>query len=72
SGDNRVLGASLVSNPTVFALELRDSDMLVRTIDLGAFSHALPRLARDAGVSLLEVRPTDESLESVFSYLVTR
>lgn len=72
SGDDRVLGASLVSNPTVFALELRDSDMLVRTADLGAFSYALPRLARDAGVSLLEVRPTDESLESVFSYLVTR
>ncbi len=72
STDNRILGASLVGNPTVFGLELRDSDMLIRTTELGTFSHALPRLARDAGVSLLEVRPTDESLESVFSYLVTQ
>ena len=31
----------------------------------------LPRLARDHGVSLHEVTPTDESLESVFSYLVS-
>jgi len=29
-------------------------------------------IARDAGVSLLELRPTDESLEGVFSYLVNR
>ena len=32
----------------------------------------LPRLARDADIRLLEIRPTDESLESVFSYLVDR
>ena len=32
----------------------------------------LPRLARDAGVTLYELQPTDESLESVFSYLVKR
>ena len=30
----------------------------------------LPRLAREHGVRLLEVTPTDESLESVFAYLV--
>ena len=30
------------------------------------------RVARDAGVSLFEVAPTDDSLESVFEYLVTR
>ena len=33
---------------------------------------AWPRLARDADIRLLEIRPTDESLESVFSYLVDR
>jgi ABC-2 type transport system ATP-binding protein len=32
----------------------------------------LPRLARDRGIRLYEVTPADESLESVFSYLVAR
>ena len=42
------------------------------TVDLEAFGRLLPRLARDSGVSLFEARPTDESLESVFAYLVQR
>ena len=29
-------------------------------------------VARDGGVSIYEMSPTDESLESVFSYLVQR
>jgi ABC-2 type transport system ATP-binding protein len=44
----------------------------VSVSDLGAFARRLPRLSRDAGVRLLELAPTDESLESVFSYLVGR
>jgi len=44
--------------------------VVVRTADRGAMTRELPRLARDIGVRLLEIRPTDESLESVFSYLV--
>jgi ABC-2 type transport system ATP-binding protein len=42
----------------------------VEASDFGRFSAALPRVARDLGVRLFEVSPTDESLESVFSYLV--
>jgi ABC-2 type transport system ATP-binding protein len=38
--------------------------------DFGRFALVLPRLALDHGVRLFEVSPTDESLESVFSYLV--
>jgi ABC-2 type transport system ATP-binding protein len=34
--------------------------------------HALPRLARSTKIPLFEVTPADESLESVFSYLVSR
>jgi ABC-2 type transport system ATP-binding protein len=44
----------------------------VQASDYSAFIHALPRLASRHGIRLLEVRPDDESLESVFSYLVTR
>jgi hypothetical protein len=29
-------------------------------------------VARDAGVSLFEVAPSDDSLESVFAYLTSR
>jgi ABC-2 type transport system ATP-binding protein len=44
----------------------------VSVSDLGSFAVQLPRLARDCGVRLLELTPTDESLESVFAYLVGR
>jgi ABC-2 type transport system ATP-binding protein len=41
-------------------------------VDFERFSKLVPGLARDLGIRLLEVSPTDESLESVFSYLVGR
>jgi ABC-2 type transport system ATP-binding protein len=44
----------------------------VSVADLGGFAMRLPRVSRDAGVRLLELTPTDESLESVFAYLVGR
>ena len=43
----------------------------VEASDFGRFSEVLPRLAREHDVRLLEVTPTDESLESVFAYLVS-
>jgi ABC-2 type transport system ATP-binding protein len=58
--------------PAVFGAELVEGRVSVRTADFGAFTRALPRVARDSQVSLFEVTPTDESLESVFSYLVRR
>jgi hypothetical protein len=33
---------------------------------------AAPRVAHTEAITLLELLPTDESLESVFSYLVKR
>ena len=44
----------------------------VQATDFSAFIHALPRVASQRGIRLLEVHPADESLESVFSYLVAR
>jgi ABC-2 type transport system ATP-binding protein len=32
----------------------------------------VPRIARQESITLFEIRPTDDSLESVFSYLVRR
>ena len=40
--------------------------------EFSGFTRIVARVARDAGVRLFEVAPTDDSLESVFEYLVTR
>jgi ABC-2 type transport system ATP-binding protein len=72
SADDRRLAAALLADPTIFGVELTAAGLVVRTTDRGAMTRGLPRLARDARIRLLEIRPTDESLESVFSYLVDR
>ncbi|MFL5682894.1 MAG: ABC transporter ATP-binding protein [Chloroflexota bacterium] len=72
SSDDRRLAAALMADQAVFGAELVAGHVAVQTADYGAFTRTLPRVARDAAVSLFEVRPTDDSLESVFSYLVRR
>jgi ABC-2 type transport system ATP-binding protein len=72
SSDDRRLAAVLLADHTVFGVELTTSGLVVRTTDRGAMTRGLSRVARDARIRLLEIRPTDESLESVFSYLVDR
>ena len=44
----------------------------VQASDVSQFVRALPQLAAEHGIRLYEVSPADESLESVFSYLVSR
>ena len=70
SSDNRALAAVLVGQPAIAGVALDDGLLTVRSTDFGAFSRSVSGLARRAGVSLHELLPTDESLESVFSYLV--
>ena len=72
SSDDRRLAAALVGNEAVFGVELLDGTLTVRSSDFAAFTRLLPRIARDRDVTLFELRPTDESLESVFAYLVRR
>jgi hypothetical protein len=40
--------------------------------NVGAVQRALPRLSTELSVRLLRVEPLDDSLESVFEYLVER
>jgi ABC-2 type transport system ATP-binding protein len=70
SSDDRLLGGTLIGRPAVTAVELTRNGLQVRTSDYGAFCRDIAVLARDHGVRLREVQPTDESLESVFAYLV--
>jgi ABC-2 type transport system ATP-binding protein len=72
SSDDRRLAATLISDPAIFAVELSDQGLAVQTAHLSAFRRLIAERSRSAGVSLLEVAPADESLESVFDYLVRR
>ena len=72
SSDDRALAAALLADTSVFGVELAEPGVVVRTKDRGAMTRNLARIARDADIRLLEVKPTDQSLESVFSYLVQR
>jgi ABC-2 type transport system ATP-binding protein len=72
TSDDRRLAAALVADASVVGVELGNGQLTVRTSQLGAFARAAPVIARDRSVSILELKPTDESLEGVFSYLVNR
>jgi ABC-2 type transport system ATP-binding protein len=72
SSDDRALGAALLGHPTVFAVDLLDGRLAAQTSDFGAFTRLVAPVARAAGIRLFELTPTDDSLESVFSYLVGR
>ena len=72
SSDNRQLAASFLAEPAVFGAELEDGLLMVRVAEFSGFTRIVARVARTSGVSLFEVAPTDDSLESVFAYLVSR
>jgi ABC-2 type transport system ATP-binding protein len=72
SSADRTLARALLELPVVTAVELDGDRLDVRTSSLAEFIVAVPRAAKEHGIRLLELTPTDESLESVFSYLVNR
>jgi ABC-2 type transport system ATP-binding protein len=68
--DDRALAKALIESPAVQGVELTRDGLEVHASDHGTFTRQLARISRDAGVGLREVIPADESLESVFAYLV--
>jgi ABC-2 type transport system ATP-binding protein len=72
SSDDRLLATALMTDPAVFAVELGPNVLSVRTAHLSAFRRLIAGASRAAGVRLFEVVSADESLESVFDYLVRR
>lgn len=72
SSDDRALAAALIADPSTAGIEVdtQEGMLRVQAVDFGRFTALLPRVARDHGIRLLAVSPSDESLESVFSYLV--
>jgi ABC-2 type transport system ATP-binding protein len=71
SSDDRKLAVALMEQESVAGVELDDKlGLTVRAGDYGTFTRALPKIATSSGVRVRRVLPADESLESVFSYLV--
>lgn len=72
SSDDRALAAALIADGCTSGISF-DADeraLRIQAVDFTRFTELLPRVARQHGIRLQEVSPSDESLESVFSYLV--
>ncbi|MEU5210982.1 ABC transporter ATP-binding protein [Streptomyces sp. NPDC020742] len=72
SDNDRALAGALIADPSTSGIEvdLAEDALRIQAVDFARFTELLPRVARDHGIRLLTVSPSDESLESVFSYLV--
>jgi len=69
----RELAAGLVRLDTVDSVDVgSDGEVVLLSRNVGAVQQALPALAADLGIRLRRVEPLDDSLESVFEYLVER
>jgi ABC-2 type transport system ATP-binding protein len=70
SSDDRRLAVALVAEPSVTGVSLDSAGLQVSAGDYGSFTRVLPRVALRERIRVRQVLPSDESLESVFSYLV--
>jgi len=68
--DPRRLDAALVAKPWTTAVSIDGSTLHVDTTDPFELGALVPAVAQAEGVRLIKVQPEDESLESVFRYLV--
>ncbi|WP_213452831.1 ABC transporter ATP-binding protein [Rhizomonospora bruguierae] len=70
SSDDRRLAVALIGQPSVAGVEIDKTGLTVRAGDYGSFTRAFAKIALAEGVRVQKLLPSDESLESVFSYLV--
>ena len=70
TSDDRRIGSALIGSPAVTGVEMTGRGLQVKASDYGAFSRQISGLTREQGVQLRALLPEDESLESVFAYLV--
>lgn len=68
----RRVAASLVESGVVSSVAVAGSTLHVETADLPELGRTVPRITRDLGLRLSAFEPEDESLESVFRYLIRR
>ena len=71
--DARGLAALLVGMSEIDSVNIDDDgSLIILSRNVQALQNAIPTLAQRAGIRLVRVEPLDESLESVFSYVVER
>ena len=71
ASEPRRLASLLIEAPLVKSVHIDQHDrVVVGTGDVRNFYRLVPQMAQRSGVRLLEIQPTDDSLTSVFSYLV--
>lgn len=71
--DARRLGAALVADGAVVGLTVdSDEQLTVETTDVQLFRRTIAATTKETQVRLVEVKPLDDDLESVFRYLVGR
>lgn len=66
----RQIAAALLSLETVLGVDVSDHGLRIETTDLSSVGNILPRIASDLDARITRFEPVDESLESVFRYLV--
>jgi len=73
ASDPRLLGSALLAEPSIRSIKIDEAGrILAETNDARSFYSLVPGVARKHDVRLFEIEAADESLESVFSYLVKR
>ncbi|MGW2397749.1 ABC transporter ATP-binding protein [Kitasatospora sp. NPDC001664] len=72
SSDDRRLASALIADSSTAGIQLdwHERALRIEAINFPQFTALLPKVAKEAGIRLYTVSPADESLESVFSYLV--
>lgn len=70
STDPRGLAAELIGTSNVLGVQVNGEQLMIETSDAGEIAMQLPAIAVKNGITLSRVEPADESLESVFRYLV--
>jgi len=66
----RDLAQALLGVEGVNGVSLNGNSCEFTTVDPSRLAHSIPTSARDLGIRVFEVAPADESMESVFRYLV--
>lgn len=72
-GDPRSMASALVRMDAVDSVTVApDGALVVLSRNVYDLQRSVPRLAQEQGIRLFRMEPLDESLESVFSYIVER
>jgi ABC-2 type transport system ATP-binding protein len=71
SSEPRQMAAALIELESIESVSLgADNDVIVLSRNVAVLQRSLARIAKDRNIRLERVEPLDDSLESVFSYIV--